>query len=65
MFIQGNLELPYPQQAIFSALEHIQSLKLNLNTLYQDKNLIVEPLIFNFSTNRSMLLAGDHEYQYQ
>lgn len=63
MFTNGSLQLPPPQVIIFTALKNIQAMSLTLEHLFDDPNLSVEPILFQFSQLQGpFIIFGDSEY---
>ena len=58
----GNVKLPPPQIIIFNILKNIQETNRTLQTIFNDKHLSVEPMIFQFGSNLAIITHGDYQY---
>ena len=63
MFTEGTLQLPPPQIIIFNTLRNLQQKGMSLDTLFQDKQLAVEPMMFQFDSKLNIVIHGDSSYK--
>jgi hypothetical protein len=63
MFIKGNLQLPPPQIILFNVFKNLKEKGMTIQHLFLDKELLVEPMMFQFNAKLDIVVHGDEDYK--